>query len=413
MVGNVRVRMRMTISNRDIKTIYFCQRKGKLDICSSKKTNSTVLFSTDVFGCELVVEPDEILSTSPVVVKMKKSGKKLNNYHFIEGAFIGYVIESAGYNVGDIIFESPHYSTSMNWRVYVTKMLSFLSSFCEHCGNDEFGIVKNQLCRTCKYSSDCFRETLQTDSTAFIRGLKGGTSEKLRELGIESLNDIVSMKEVLERELGREKAGRIFYQAQSILGNKCIPFKPLPKLSNGMYLDIESYTPIDFDYLFGILDDNTYVPFLARDPLEEKETFESTIAYLMNDDRPIYHYHSYELVRFRKLAKKYKIDLPNNLFGRFIDVYKIYSECIALPLPSYSLKTIARYFGFNWRTNLNGFVVIDSYKDYIDTNDENILSEILRYNEDDVRATAFLVEKVNQMREMMNINDSYISNTPG
>jgi len=184
-------------------------------------------------------------------------------------------------------------------------------------------------------------------------------------------------------------------------------------LSNGMYLDIESYTPIDFDYLFGILDDNTYVPFLARDPLEEKETFESTIAYLMNDDRPIYHYHSYELVRFRKLAKKYKIDLPNNLFGRFIDVYKIYSECIALPLPSYSLKTIARYFGFKWRTDLNGFAVIDSYRDYIESNDENVLSEILRYNEDDVRATAFLVEKINQMREMLGIKDSYISNTPG
>jgi len=62
---------------------------------------------------------------------------------------------------------------------------------------------------------------------------------------------------------------------------------------------------------------------------------------------------------------------------------------------------------------LNGFAVIDSYRDYIESNDENVLSEILRYNEDDVRATAFLVEKINQMREMLGIKDSYISNTPG
>lgn len=113
-------------------------------------------------------------------------------------------------------------------------------------------------------------------------------------------------------------------------------------------------------------------------------------------------------MRFRKLSKKYNINLPNNLFGRFTDVYKIYSEYVALPLPSYSLKAIARYFGFNWRTNLNGLVVIDSYKDYIGTNDENVLSEILRYNEDDVRATAFLVERINQMREMMSVKDSFV-----
>lgn len=401
----------MTISNRDIKTIYFCQRKGKLDMSSSKKIHSTTLtpvFSTDAFGCELVADPDEVISTSPVVVKMKKSGKKLNDYHMIEGAFIGYVIESAGYEVGDVIFESPHYCISLNWRAYVTKMLSFLSSFCENCENDEFSIVKNHLCRTCKYSSDCFRQTLQVDSLAFIRGVKGKTLEKLHELGIDSLSDIVSMKSVLEREFGRERADRIFYQAESILEDRCIPFKPLPKLNDGIYIDIESYTPTDFDYLFGILDGDTYIPFLARNLMEEKETFESTIAYLMSTDKLIYHYHSYELVRFRKLAKKYNINLPNGLFGRFIDVYKIYSEYVALPLPSYSLKAIARYLGFNWRTNLNGLVVIDSYKDYIDTNDENVLSEILRYNEDDVRATALLVEKINQLRETMSVKDSLI-----
>jgi uncharacterized protein len=249
---------------------------------------------------------------------------------------------------------------------------------------------------------------LQVDSLAFIRGIKGKTLEKLHELGIDSLSDIVSMKSVLEREFGRERADRIFYQAESILEDRCIPFKPLPKLNDGIYLDIESYTHIDFDYLFGILDGDTYIAFLARDLMEEKETFKSTIAYLMSTDKPIYHYHSYELVRFRKLAKKYNINLPNNLFGRFIDVYKIYSEYVALPLPSYSLKAIARYLGFNWRTDLNGLVVIDSYKDYIDTNDENVLSEILRYNEDDVRATAFLVEKINQMRETMSVKDSLI-----
>ncbi|HCI29119.1 MAG TPA: TM0106 family RecB-like putative nuclease [Fervidobacterium sp.] len=398
----------MTISNRDIKTIYICPKKGKLDIESSNENGTKKEFSTDAFGCELVIEPSEVLSTYPMVVKIHKTGKKLAEYDMLEGAFVGYVLESAGYEIGDILFESSYYSISLNWRGYVTKMLSFLSAFCESCANGEFSIMKNYLCRTCKYSADCFRETLQGDNITFVRGIKGKTFQRLHELGVDSLCDIVSMHDVLEKEFGKGKADKIFYQAKSILENRCIPFRPLPKLNDGIYLDIESYTPIDFDYLFGLLDDNTYVPFLARNLVEEKETFKSTIAYLMSTNKPIYHYHSYELVRFRKLSKKYNINLPNNLFGRFTDVYKIYSEYVALPLPSYSLKAIARYFGFNWRTNLNGLVVIDSYKDYIGTNDENVLSEILRYNEDDVRATAFLVERINQMREMMSVKDSFV-----
>ena len=384
----------MVISNRDIKTMYICPKKAKLDILQENRSLSNCIFTTEAFGCTLCVEVDEIISNEQIRVKVKKTGKKISEYHMFEGAFIGYVIESNERQVSEIIFESPYYSVSINWRPYVTKLLSMLSFFCEA---SEFKITKTHLCRLCKYSGECFHETANLDSLAFLHGVRGKTVEKLHALGITTLTDIMNFSEVLKKQFGEEKANRVIYHAQSIIEKRPIVFKPLQRLSDGIYLDIESYTPFDFDYLFGVLENDRYIPFLASEPSKERYIFENVVKFLEKRQKPIYHFHTYEVTRFRKLSKKYNVSLSKGLLSRFVDVYKIYTNHVALPIPSYSLKTIARFLGFNWRTDINGMTVIDYYREYIATKDKNLLREILTYNEDDVRATRFIVEKINDL----------------
>lgn len=388
----------MVISSKDVKTIYFCPRKAKFEIRSRKQTSglqsSGMNFQTDAFGCTLVADVDEVVSEKPLIVKISKTGKKLAEYHMLESAFVGYVIESCGKHLESIIVESPYYSVTVNWKPYVSKMLSMIGTFCE---TDDFRVVKTHLCRTCQYSAECFREIVNTESLTFLHGVKEKTLEKLKSYGIRTLKDVINMSPIIEELIGKEKTKRLVFQAQSILNNKPILIKPLPKISEGLYLDIESYTPISFDYLFGILDNGLYVPFLAPDPNHEEDTFKKVIEYISKSGNPVYHFHNYEVNRFKKLARRYNIELPKSFFSRFIDVYKLYVDYVALPVPSYSLKSIARYFGFNWRTQLNGQLVVHSYAEYLATGDERILQEILVYNEDDVRATEFILKKLKEI----------------
>jgi len=58
------------------------------------------------------------------------------------------------------------------------------------------------------------------------------------------------------------------------------------------------------------------------------------------------------------------------------------------PLPSYSLKEIARYIKFDWRDkNPSGALSIQWFNEYMEDKDPVKLKRILEYNEDDCKAT--------------------------
>ena len=57
-------------------------------------------------------------------------------------------------------------------------------------------------------------------------------------------------------------------------------------------------------------------------------------------------------------------------------------------MESYALKNIARWLGFEWRdTKANGAQAICWYDEWLKTSDRTFLDMIVRYNEDDCRAT--------------------------
>ncbi|MFN3328522.1 MAG: TM0106 family RecB-like putative nuclease, partial [Fervidobacterium pennivorans] len=301
----------MIISNKDIKTIYFCPRKAKLDIefeqSIGERSLSNFLFTTEAFGCILGVEVDKIISYNPLKVKIKKSGKKIAEYHMLEAAYIGYVVESNGKELSEIIFESPYYSVSINWKPYVTKLLSLFSYFCD---SSDFKINKTHLCRICRYSDGCFQEMINIENLSFLHGISERSVQKLYDLGISNLYDLLASEELIKKEFGVDKALKILFHVRSIVEKRAILFKPIKKLPEGLYLDIESHTPFDFDYLFGVLENGRYIPFLSADISKEKYIFQNVIKFLDKRKVPIYHFHNYEVLRFRKLSKRYNIEIP-------------------------------------------------------------------------------------------------------
>jgi uncharacterized protein len=113
------------------------------------------------------------------------------------------------------------------------------------------------------------------------------------------------------------------------------------------------------------------------------------------EDFVIYHYSAYEREVFDRLAKKYGISLAleDKFKNHTIDLHRVAVEAAVLPLYFYSLKDIAQYLGFKWQAqDAGGAESVVWYNEWLETGDKKILDKILRYNEDDVRATLYVKE---------------------
>ena len=185
-----------------------------------------------------------------------------------------------------------------------------------------------------------------------------------------------------------------------ILRKKPIPYSQsvfLPIAPIELYFDIEAEPELNLDYLHGVLvvdrSNNTekFHGFLAESAAEEgaiwQQFLELMWAYPI---APIFHFCDYEVKTFKRLAKLYNTPayLWKPVLKRFVDIHKQVTQKAIMPVESYALKPIARWLGFDWRdAKANGAQCVCWYEDWLKTGDRSLLEAIVRYNEDDCRAT--------------------------
>jgi predicted RecB family nuclease len=111
-------------------------------------------------------------------------------------------------------------------------------------------------------------------------------------------------------------------------------------------------------------------------------------------DIPFIHWHHYETTKVKSYVNRYgdPRGIAQRVLNNCIDLLKITREALVLPEYSYSLKVVEKRTGFK-RTmeEFGGDWSIVQYIRAVETNDENlrqkIMSEILKYNEEDLKAT--------------------------
>ena len=153
-----------------------------------------------------------------------------------------------------------------------------------------------------------------------------------------------------------------------------------------------------------------FVHFFAEYATEkaEKKAFADAWDF-MHASRPcaIYFYAPYEKTIYRKLREKYPgVCSAAELEALFdaaetVDLYTdVVRKLTEWPTRDYSLKTLARYLGFNWKdTDPSGASSIEWFHRWTETGDEAIQQRILTYNEDDCRATLVLRDALQDMAE--------------
>jgi len=239
-------------------------------------------------------------------------------------------------------------------------------------------------------------ELAQVDITSFIR--RGGTVFK--GIGPDTLQKLKERAQLLCTKEARP------YLRQAI---------DLPISDKEIFFDIEVDPMRDVCYLHGFVErmsgDNTtekFIFFYADDPTPEAEerAFKGAWDYIQNNRGSIiYYYSKYERTLYRKLCGKYPtvcppdeiedVFNPAKAIDLYYDVVKKYTEW---PTKDHSIKTLARYLGFNWRdTHPSGAASIEWYDRWVKTKDPTIKARILEYNEDDCRATRVLLDGIRQL----------------
>ena len=269
-------------------------------------------------------------------------------------------------------------------------------------------------CKRTPWYSLCLSDTEGCQDVSLVHRLSQGDQKRLYDIGVKTVSDLADANlEDLQAKLEDwpfDKIIRVVNQAKVLASGELLILKrpEFPKVKKEIYFDIESDPTHDIDYLLGVLIKNNdnghteYKYFLAKDKSEEEKMWKDFLDFLVTlEDFVIYHFAFYERQVFERLALKY--GAPSELISKFnehaIDLELQVVESIVLPIYFYTLKDVAKYFGFQWRNpNAGGAESVVWYNDWLEKKDDAILQKILNYNEDDVRATLLIKEKLEEQK---------------
>lgn len=262
-------------------------------------------------------------------------------------------------------------------------------------------------CKISPWYSLCLEDAKSCDDISLIHRLSQSDQRRLYDLGIHTVRDLAlsDLQELTSKleDWQFDKILRFHNQANVLMsGEPMILRKPdFPDVKNEIYFDIESDPTEEIDYLLGVLvkkrnGQNEYKAFLASDKADEERIWREFLNFLEGlEDFVIYHYSQFETQVFHRFGAQYGIsrELDDKFKNNTIDLLKVTTEAVVLPLYFYSLKDVAKYLGFAWNSeDAGGAESVVWYNDYLKSKDPKILDKILKYNEDDVRATLFVKE---------------------
>ena len=263
----------------------------------------------------------------------------------------------------------------------------------------DYGLHIDSVCKDCPWKNVCFPLAEKRKDVSLVYSLSRHIHYKLLEQGIKTVKDLVEIDTEKLAELSCVNEGTALRwkdQAEVVLSKKDKIMKiDLPETKNHICLDIET-SEDGFVYLIGLWHNNKFVHFFSEK--NEKNTFEDFIEYLLSlKDYRLYHYGTFEKTVFRQIFEKYNIDenIRHEIFSRMTDLFQLVKKYAILPLNYYNLKDVAKHFGFKWRaSDASGGNSMIWYDEWVKNKDKKLLKKILEYNEDDVKATSIVLEKL-------------------
>lgn len=289
----------------------------------------------------------------------------------------------------------------------------------------------NSLCLLCTWQKSCEEYWEKSDSLYRVANITRSQVARLIKGGVTSMTQLAqSTSKEIEAEISSDVLSSLIAQAdaqmRTMSSGSAKPYYRvrddaaatalsrrglglLPKASEGdIFFDIEGdpfYKPDGLEYLFGVAFFEAgglrFRAFWGTDPTEERRAFGELVDFMMRrwehyPDLHIYHYADYERGALSKLAsrsnfKVFEVDtiLRNDLL---VDLYPAVKGTLLLGSDSYSLKKVEKLYLKEGRSEAvtTAMGSVESFEAWLESRDDEILDEIERYNEMDVRSTAEL-----------------------
>lgn len=257
-------------------------------------------------------------------------------------------------------------------------------------------------CKQSPWFEKCHGQSKECDDLSLLNRVWREEVVRLKDAGILTITMLAgkSVKELesLAPDLSPVRLELLRDQAIAIRDNTFMIRRKadMPESDVELFFDIESDPLRDFDYLFGVVvvdekGTETYHGFFAETPEEEGKMWKEFLTLIEQYiDAPVYHYGWFEVEVIQRFAAKYGIsELVREALDRnLIDLLFIMRPAVIFPLTFYSLKDIATFVGFSWRSaDANGANSVLWFEEWLRTRDPALKKKILEYNEDDCVAT--------------------------
>ncbi|MGA2663607.1 MAG: TM0106 family RecB-like putative nuclease [Nitrososphaerales archaeon] len=235
-----------------------------------------------------------------------------------------------------------------------------------------------------------------------IYGIGPARYQKLKDAGISTLDDVIRAgPECFMLTLGckPQSAQNYYTRAQASHQNKVIVLGRVePPSDSAIYLDIETDLAQSYVWLVGVLFEKTgeLVQLVAEDPKKESLMLKQFVERMSGLEGMFYTFSGTKFDERVLRSRLVACDLETSALPQFNDVYHQIAEAVAFPMKSYGLKSIASYFGFEYRhPDLDGFAVALEYQiNYLKNQDKELMRKLLEYNEDDIRSLPWILKRL-------------------
>jgi len=283
-------------------------------------------------------------------------------------------------------------------------------------------------CKDCQYGDYCYGKAWDNRSICTISGIEKGMVWALWEDGVDNWDQIIELdvdklygmqfqRGSQIQKIGPTRGGKILRQTKCLVDGSfdkktdiILPAgyqkgdRPL------VIFDIENtvFDEVEFDidvYMWGlitILPDGTYEQNTVIAPPGDRGDVEGWTQFLETmdgifekfGDIPIIHFSSHEVTKINNYIAMYgdKNNIGDRVKNNMWDLYRCVLDTVVLPVPSYGLKHIEKYVGFERnQEEYGGSWSIVKYNEYVEAPDvetaDKILNEIKTYNTEDLLAT--------------------------
>jgi predicted RecB family nuclease len=245
-----------------------------------------------------------------------------------------------------------------------------------------------------KNSIDLFWN-LRKNSREDLRAKGIFTMEQFLALSLEDIAKIKGIKSTAHRYKAQAEAyvNRCpvrYGEMPSLLKNDCIMFDLETDVSGERdfhtwcmgWSDAEGKTKIAIVNPHGsetrhAMDEKTEI-LMARSPEAVWWLFHDDVCSV---DAPILHWTGYDVGAMKRTAPQ---AVQDALLPRMHDLCDSFVKSVQLPISSYSIKEVARYYGFDWQEHDNWQQAFWDYRSWLRTGNPRLLEQASRYQRDDV-----------------------------